>query len=137
MTTSAIHIITAFIPLLIIGMALLFMALGISRNQLNFIKTGLIFLIINGFITTLTSAMGGASVRMIKSIPTVSNNSVSIHAWTGMAAFLLSLYIAFLAFSAIRNSKLNRKKFDKLFIFVAIFLALFILTTVHASNIKG
>jgi hypothetical protein len=137
MNTSTIHILTAFVPLLITGMALLFLAVGISRSQLKFTRTGLVLLILNGFVTTLTSAMGGASVRMTKSIPTVQDISVSYHAWTGMAAFLLSLYIAFLAFGAIRNSNLNRKRFDKLFIFVAIFLALFILTTIHAFNIRG
>lgn len=124
MNTSITHIFTSLLPFLFAVIALVFLGYGTYLDSVRTVRTGMILLIINAIITTFTSAMGGASIRMVKLIPGVEKTIVSHHAWTGMAAFLVSVLIAFYALPVIRLKIYTRKKVHKVFILVMVFLLL-------------
>lgn len=78
--------------------------------------------------------MGGASLRLVKSFPDVDNTIASLHAWTAMVVFLLSLVIALLALIKLRS---GIKGLNLILLLSFIFLALFIWTSLIAFSIRG
>lgn len=134
MTTIKLHIYTLLIPAFLVIIALILLWWNRKRRKVKAIRTGFVLLFINGLITTFTSAMGGASLQMVKSSSGVDLSAATLHAWTAMAAFLLSVLIAVLAFGKLRSRSLRGLR---LLIGLSIlFLALFTLTCLIAITIR-
>jgi hypothetical protein len=136
MNTSFVHIISSILPLFCAGLALLVMGYGSLRNSERAIRVALILLIVNGVITTFSSAMGGVSLRMVKSIPGINEATLSLHAWTGSAAFLISLLITGLSIFVLRSGNYTRKGLNRIFILILFFLIIFVSTTLIAMKIR-
>lgn len=134
MKTLTLHIYTVAIPAVLVLASTGLIAWGGMRKNKQSTRIGLVLLALNSLITTFTSAMGGASLRLVKSFPDVDNTIASLHAWTAMVVFLLSLVIALLALIKLRS---GIKGLNLILLLSFIFLALFIWTSLIAFSIRG
>jgi hypothetical protein len=135
-STSVLHINTAFFPVYFGGAAIVFHHAGriFHKNTVKQISYRLFML--TSLVTTFTCGFGGASIRRVESIAGVDPFIVKIHAWTAMMVFLLSLMMAFFSYRAIRL-KGESIKTDRIILFLSsIFLLIFACTTVVAFGIR-
>ena len=133
MKTSILHFSTAYLPLVASMPAFFILAINPLRYRTGLTKTAWVLLILNAVLTTFTSAMGGASISVLKSIPAIDQGVLTIHAWTGMLAFLLSLLMAYLAIRILKREK--EGKHNLILVLLLLFMFSFIFTVAVAYGI--
>lgn len=135
MNSSSIHIVTVFLPLIILLPGIILFIISKNYKRPGYKKAGLVFFILNALTSTLTSAFGGASIKLIKSLPGIHQDFLRLHAWTAMAAFLLSLVLGGLSLAAFKNNDGIRKD-NNILGLAFIFLAFYFLTVILAYKIR-
>ena len=99
------HTSTLIIPLVFALPALLFLISSMIKASSFREKLSMILYILTFLSTTLTSALGGSSMRKTEVITGVNLKALSLHAWFGATSFVLSVLLLFFAIKILRKNK--------------------------------
>ncbi len=134
--TSVIHNLSAFLPLYFGGSAIILFNAGRIFKKKFLKRTSYRLFMLTSLVTTFTCGFGGASIRAAESAPGVNSFIVKTHAWSAMLVFLLSVFMFYYSYKAIRDTDEAKKYDSRLNILSVAFLMIFAFTTIYAFKIR-
>jgi cytochrome bd-type quinol oxidase subunit 2 len=133
---TLVHLHTSYLPVYFGGAAMVLHTSGrfLRNTRLKALSYKLYML--TGFVTTITCAFGGASIRAAEASGSADPAIMRIHAWTAMTVFLLSMAMGYYAYKSL-NLRVNDKKTEnRLLLVSSVFMVVFIFTTLVAFRIR-
>jgi cytochrome b561 len=135
MNSFFLHSITAWLPAVSIVLIPVILRKLPSNTVGNTLGKTLCFIVVATLVVTfLTSSFGGASLKLAKSFEGTNQWVLKIHAWSGLLAVLLSVFMLFVIIRRPEISKQNwTSKRNKLLLFAFIAFAIFVVLAFCSS----
>ncbi len=137
MSSSAMHILSSWIPLygLIFSGLILSMSLLLKRPKL--FNIAMLLIVFAGLMSFITGALGGASMRGVKAEQGINFAALQLHAWSSFGAIAFAVLLGILAFQRFRKRTEPDKITSIIMVIIGVLLFAFLITSMNfASQIR-
>jgi len=130
------HVLLAYLPMYFTIISTVVLFLGLFSSSEKIIRTGLIFFMIDGLLSLVTGATGGAIIKLMQTTTGVNPEYVSYHAWISLIAVMFSVLYAIICWQTFRLLKTNQPK-AKRRTFILLGLAIVYIVILFITNKVG